>query len=189
VILSAAIEAASRQGLQSLTIGSLADRTGLSKSGLFAHFGSKQELQLATLRAARCAFETDIVRATQAAPAGVARLIALTEAYLASVEGPHSPGRCVLSAAASDMEGLALPVRAAVARLERRMFAHLLRPIRMARSSGELAPNTDPRQLAFEIHALLAAADHWARVAPEGGGLTRARRAIENVLLRAAQAG
>jgi AcrR family transcriptional regulator len=176
------MEVVSIHGLGGLTIGAVAERTGLSKSGLFAHFGSKQELQLATLRAVRRAVERDVVAAARAAPPGVSQLIALTEAYLASVRRPGSPGCRVLAAVAA-VDGVSPPVRAAVTRLERRMFVHLLRPIRLACRSGELASSTDPLQLAFEILALLAAADAWTRVHGGLEGAARARRGIEARLL------
>jgi AcrR family transcriptional regulator len=185
-ILTAALSAVSTNGLEGLSIGALAERTGLSKSGLFAHFGSKQELQLATVRAAQALVERHVVGPARSAPPGVARLVALTESYLAYLERPPTDGGCILAALAA-VNGVPPPVRMAVSRLERRMFACLVQPIRQAVRLGELAPATDPVQLGFEIQALLAAANRWMRVGGKPEGIARARRAIETLIVRAAR--
>jgi AcrR family transcriptional regulator len=188
-ILTAAVEAASLHGFQALTIGALAVRTGLSKSGLFAHFGSKEGLQLATLGEAWRVFEREVFAAAARAPAGVARLVAVTESYLAYLHRPEFGGGRLFVTIAADQGQLSAAVRQSVARFERRLFLRLVRLVREAESSGELPHGTDARQMAFEILAALAAADHWSRLAPEAGGPAHARRAIEQILLRAAQPG
>src|SRR5262245_35751389 len=101
-ILQAATALASVRGLEGLSIGGVAGRLGMSKSGVFAHFGSKEELQLAAVDAAAAVFEREVLHAATAAPDGVARLIALTEGYLSYLQRAVFPGGCFFGAAVAD---------------------------------------------------------------------------------------
>ncbi len=185
-ILAAAVDLASVHGLEGLTIGALAARTGMSKSGLFAHFGTKEALQLRTIAAARAVFDREILRRGPDAPPGIARLVTLSEAYLSSVERRVFPGGCFFAAAAAELDSRPGAARSAVLRLVRRCLALLARAVRDAQRLGELGPRTDAVQVAFEVGALLAGANAWFLMTGEADALARARRGIESVLLREA---
>jgi len=158
-ILDEAAQLATIVGLDGLSIGGLAKATGMSKSGLYAHFGSKLELQLATIEAARDTFVTDVVRPALGAARGIQRLRAACEAFLSHVERRVFPGGCFFSAAAADVGTRPGPVRDAIAAQQRDWLAFLERLASEARELGELPPSTDPDQLAFELKALLVAAN------------------------------
>ena len=158
-ILDEAAQLATIVGLDGLSIGGLAKATGMSKSGLYAHFGSKPELQLATIEAARDTFVTDVVRPALGAARGIQRLRAACEAFLSHVERRVFPGGCFFSAAAADVGTRPGPVRDAIAAQQRDWLAFLERLASEARELGELPPSTDPDQLAFELKALLVAAN------------------------------
>ena len=158
-ILDEAAQLATIVGLDGLSIGGLAKATGMSKSGLYAHFGSKLDLQLATIEAARETFVSDVVRPALGAARGIQRLRAACEAFLSHVERRVFPGGCFFSAAAADVGTRPGPVRDAIAGQERDWLAFLERLASEALELGELPPSTDPAQLAFELKALLVAAN------------------------------
>jgi AcrR family transcriptional regulator len=187
-ILDAAAPLASVEGLEGLSIGSLASRLGMSKSGLFAHFGSKQALQLAVVDAAARVFEREVIAVATAAPDGVARIVALAEAYLSYVERRVFPGGSFFEAAASDHEALSEPVRAAVSAGVDSFLARLASAAERARDEGELGASTDPDQVAFEVFALLIAANARFLLTARADSLARARSGVESVLFRAASA-
>jgi len=158
-ILDEAAQLATIVGLDGLSIGGLAKAIGMSKSGLYAHFGSKLDLQLATIEAARETFVSDVVRPALGAARGIQRLRAACEAFLSHVERRVFPGGCFFSAAAADVGTRPGPVRDAIAGQERDWLAFLERLASEALELGELPPSTDPAQLAFELKALLVAAN------------------------------
>jgi AcrR family transcriptional regulator len=177
-ILDEAARLASVVGLGGLSIGGLADATGMSKSGLYAHFGSKLELELATIEAARQTFVTEVLRPALAAPRGVERLLAACEAFLAHVEHRIFPGGCFFAAAAAEVGSRPGPVRESVAAQQRAWLQLLERLAAEAQELGELPRGTDAAQLAFELHALLVAANTSFILRGDGGAFARARRAI-----------
>jgi AcrR family transcriptional regulator len=160
-ILEAAVHIASEEGLEGLTIGRLATELSMSKSGLFAHFGSKEELQLATVEAARAVFVREVIGPAFAVEKGLARLWKLCEVWLAYVRGEVFRGGCFFTAAAAEFDGRPGAVRDRVAEIMREWLVTLQRSVTEARAAGQLGPEADPAQLAFELNALEMGAN-WA---------------------------
>jgi AcrR family transcriptional regulator len=158
-ILDEAARLATVDGLEGLSIGELARATGMSKSGLYAHFGSKLDLQLATIEAARQTFVVEVLRPALQAPKGIERLLAACEAFLSHVERRVFPGGCFFSAAAVDVGTRPGPVHDAILAQRLEWLALLERLAAEATELGELKSNPDPAQLAFELQALLVAAN------------------------------
>jgi len=158
-ILRAAVSLATVDGLEGLSIGNLAAAIGMSKSGLYAHFGSKQELQLATVEEAERIFDAEVVQPGLAARPGLAQLAAVCEAFFGYVERRTFPGGCFFAATALEMGTRPGPVRERVAAIESG-FAALLRGFAAtALEQHELPAREDPDRLAFELHGVLLAAD------------------------------
>jgi AcrR family transcriptional regulator len=177
-ILDEAARLATVDGLEGLSIGQLARATGMSKSGLYAHFGSKLDLQLATIEAARQTFVAEVLRPALRAPKGIERLLAACEAFLSHVERRVFPGGCFFSAAAVDVGTRAGPVHDAIVAQRLEWLALLERLAREAAELGELEPSLDPVQLAFELQALLVAANTAFILQSDADAFERARIAI-----------
>ena len=187
-ILDQAAGLATIDGLEGLSIGRLAVATGMSKSGLYAHFGSKLELQLATIEAARETFVAEVLRPALDAPKGIQRLLAACDAYLSHIERRVFPGGCFFSAAAADVGTRPGPVRNAIAAQLREWLALLERLAREAAELGQLDPAApDPHQLAFELRALLVAANTSFILLDDPSAMTQARQAIHERLKTRAQ--
>ena len=158
-ILRAAASLATVDGLEGLSIGNLAAAIGMSKSGLYAHFGSKEELQLATVEAADRIFQEVVVQPALAAPPGLAQLVALCDAYFEYLKRGTFPGGCFFAAAALEMGTRPGPVKERVAAWESG-FAALVRGfVATALEQQELPAREDPDRLAFELHGIMLAAD------------------------------
>ena len=154
-ILDEALALSSQVGISGLSIGSLADRAGMSKSGLFAHFGSKEELQIAVLREGQQRFVDTVVRPALKAPRGIARLRAILANWLDWTRKARLPGGCPMNAAAQEFDDQPGAVRDAVeAGLAdgRRMLANA---VRLAVEAGELRPDTDVEQFVFEFSGIV----------------------------------
>jgi len=160
-ILEAAVDIASAEGLEGLSIGRLAAELSMSKSGLFAHFGSKEELQLATVESARAVFIREVVAPAFEAEKGLPRLWRLCEVWLEYVRGEVFRGGCFFAAAAAEFDGRPGPVRDRVAGIMKEWLAALRRSVAEARDAGQLGAEADPAQLAFELNALEMGAN-WA---------------------------
>ena len=186
-ILDVAVAVASVEGLEGLTIGRLAEMTGMSKSGLIGHFGDKERLQLATVDAAVQMFTAAVWEPLAARRPGLSRLRALIAAWLAYARNEVFPGGCFLSAASFEFDDRPGPVRDAVAAAVRQWLDLLEREAINARSAGDLSPDTRPDQLAFEINALLMAANWSNRLLADPRSFSRARAAIDARLAAAAQ--
>ena len=159
-ILQAAADLASVEGLEGLTIGRLATALGMSKSGLFAHFGSKEELQLATIDAARRRFVDHVVRPSRQLPRGRARVEALLEDWLGYFRGDVFPGGCFFCSIKAEFDSREQsPVREIVIEDMRQFLGFIEREIRKAQDAGELDRSVDAAQLAFELDALGTAAN------------------------------
>jgi AcrR family transcriptional regulator len=158
-ILDQAARLATIDGLEGLTIGHLALATDMSKSGLYAHFGSKLDLQLATIERARQTFVVEVLRPALQAPKGIERLLAACEAFISHVERRVFPGGCFFSAAAVDVGSRPGPVHDAILAQRLDWLVILERLAAEATELGELEPDADPAQLAFELQALLVAAN------------------------------
>ncbi len=177
-ILEKATRLATIVGLEGLSIGGLADATGMSKSGLYAHFGSKRDLQLQTIEAARATFVAEVLRPALAAPEGMARLLAACEAFLSHVERRVFPGGCFFAAAAAEVGTRPGPVRDQIAAQQRDWLALLERLAVEARDAGELDPDANPAQLAFELNAILVAANTSFILQGDEAVFDRAREAV-----------
>lgn len=154
-ILSAAVVQASSAGFESLTIGTLAEKTGMSKSGLFAHFGSKIELQIAALDEAARQFTEAVFMPALKAPRGLKRLRALFENWISWPARASLPGGCPIDAATREYEHQPGPMRDTVIERQRLLDRELAKTVQMAIDTGELKADTDPRQVAFEFLAIV----------------------------------
>ena len=158
-ILRAAASLATVDGLEGLSIGNLAAATGISKSGLYAHFGSKQELQLATVEEAERIFDDEVVQPALAARPGRAQLAAVCEAYLSYVQRRVFPGGCFFAVTALEMGARPGPVKDRIAAIQSGFTALLSTFAATAVEQHELPPRENLDRLAFELHAILLAAD------------------------------
>jgi AcrR family transcriptional regulator len=160
-ILHCAVDLASLEGLEGLSIGRLAEKLNMSKSGLFAHFGSKQELQLETIEAARQIFIEEIIRPALANPEGMLQLWALCDGWLSHVERRVFAGGCFFTGAAFEFDSRKGPIRSRIAEIMRLWIAKLQSAIEVAQKAGQLDPKVDAGQLALEMNSLAMGA-HWA---------------------------
>lgn len=160
-ILTAAVDIASVNGLDGLTVGSLATQLRMSKSGLFAHFGSKEELQLATIEVARQIFIDKVTRPAIAAPKGMPRLWGLINQWLILVEKRVFSGGCFFSAASFEFDSKHGVVHDRIAAIMREWMDVLVRAVEQAQKAGHLSSTVNPTRLAFEIHGVAMGA-HWA---------------------------
>lgn len=181
-ILRAAVNLASVEGLEGLTIGRLAESLKMSKSGLFAHFGSKEELQLATVEMARTIFLEHVVRPALAQPEGVPRLWALCDAWLRYVERPVFPGGCFFSAAAFEFDSRPGPVRDRIAKVLKDWLETLSRAVEGAKKAGHLNAQVDSAQLAFEIKSLAIGAYSGYQLSEDAKTMNRVRLSIRERL-------
>jgi AcrR family transcriptional regulator len=181
-ILAAAVEQASETGFESLTIGTLAERTGLSKSGLFAHFGSKLELQLAALDEAARQYTEAVFLPAMRAPRGVKRLRALFENWVGWPGAVSLPGGCPIDAASREYAHHPGPMRDAVLERQKSLDRELGRAVQLAIDTGELAPDTDPRQVAFELIATVLGCFRSELLFGAEEARVRARAAFERLL-------
>lgn len=180
-ILDAALGMASHVGLEGLSIGALAEMMGMSKSGVFAHFGSREELQISVIREYHTRFEEEVFYPAIAEPRGLPRLRALFERWVRRVSVELDSG-CIYISGAVEFDDRPGPVRDALASMVRAWHAALERAIRLAIDAGDLRADTDPHQMLFEIHGLILALHHDARFLRNPGVLDRARRAFERLL-------
>jgi AcrR family transcriptional regulator len=186
-ILRESARLATVEGLGGLSIGRLADAVGMSKSGLFAHFGSKEELQLATVEAAAEIFIEDVVAPTAAAEAtGVERLRLLALGFLRHVESGVFPGGCFFASVAMELEALPRPVHQRAVEIVTEWFGMLVAAAAEARDAGEVDASEEPGQLAFEIDAFMLLANAQYAVSQDPLPLERARIAIDRRLALAA---
>jgi AcrR family transcriptional regulator len=180
-ILARAVQIASQDGLEGLSIGRLATDLGVSKSGLFAHFGSKTELQLATVDAARHIFIHEVIGGSHAA-SGIGGLIGLTDSWLDYMRDDVFRGGCFFAAASLEFDGRPGPVRDRVAAMMGEWLMALEAAIQDAQDAGELAPDLDSEQLAFEINALGQGANWAHQLYGDDAAFERARAAIRRAV-------
>ena len=183
-ILEAAVHIASVDGLEGLTIGRLASELSMSKSGLFAHFGSKEELQLATVEAARAVFVREVVGPAFEAEKGLARLWSLCDVWLGYVKSEVFRGGCFFAAAAAEFDGRPGAVRDRVAEIMREWLALLRRSVTEAQAAGQLGAEADPTQLAFELNALEMGANWAFQLHGDRQAFARAREGVLERLRR-----
>ena len=160
-ILRRAVDLASAEGLEGLTVGRLADDLRMSKSGLFAHFGSKEELQLATVEMARQIFIDQITRPALSAAKGMPRLWSIIDRWLTYIERGIFKGGCFFTAASFEFDSRRGPVRDRIAEIMREWIGVLVRALEQAQKEGHIVPKIDVTHLAFEIQSI-AIGGHWA---------------------------
>ena len=177
-ILDAAARLATVEGLDGLSIGRLADHVGMSKSGLYAHFGSKEELQLATIEAANAIFVEDVVAPALAATTPLGRLEALCERFLSHVERAVFPGGCFFASVAAELDTRPGPVRDRAAEVVVWWSQLHHTAIVEAQAVGELDPAEDAAQLGYEIGSLLLFANASYLLGGGADALERGRRGI-----------
>ena len=181
-ILRAAASLATVDGLEGLSIGHLAAATGISKSGLYAHFGTKQELQLATVDEAERILTDEVVRPALAAPPGLGQLAAVCEAFFSYVERRVFPGGCFFAATALEMGARPGPVKERVAAIQSDFTALLRTFAATAIEQHELPAHEDPDGLAFELHAILLGADTKFILHDDPAVMNLARRVVHQRL-------
>jgi AcrR family transcriptional regulator len=181
-ILAAAVQQASASGFESLTIGSLAEATGLSKSGLFAHFGSKLELQMAALDESARQFTEAVFMPALKAPRGLKRLRALFESWIAWPLHAKLPGGCPLDAAAREYTHQPGPMRDAVLERQRILMRELQRTVQLAIDTGELGPATDAPQFVFDLMGIIFVAFRAEMLLGHDVARQRARHAFDRLV-------
>jgi AcrR family transcriptional regulator len=186
-ILDRAFRLASRDGLDGLTIGRLAEDLGLSKSGLFAHFGSKEDLLVEVLRAAAVRFEHVVVRGALKAPRGLPRVRKLFENWLQWVTDPGTPGGCIFVAAAAELDDREGRPRDFLVATQKEFLGALEKAARLAIEQGHLRSDLDCAQFAFEMYAIVLGFNHSKRLLRDPSVEKRARVAFDRLLASATQ--
>jgi AcrR family transcriptional regulator len=181
-ILDEAMRVASQLGLEGLTIGRLADALDLSKSGLFAHFASKEGLQVETLEHAAERFREVVVRPALAAPAGEPRVRALFERWLEWPRRVRQPGGCFFVAASAELDDRPGPARDRLAELQRSWLSTLAGAAQRAQQVGHFRTDLDPEQFAFELYGLMLTGHLHMRLLRDARSQERVRAAFERLL-------
>ena len=183
-ILDAAARLATVEGLEGLSIGRVANEIGMSKSGLFSHFASKQDLQLATVATAEAIYAREVIEPAMQAQEGLERLEQLCERYLSYVGRGVFPGGCFFASTASEFDSRGGPIRDTVRAVLAGWDELLDANLRAAQGREELAQDADIGQLIFEINALLHEANGQFLLFGESAALDRAQAAIGDRLAR-----
>jgi AcrR family transcriptional regulator len=185
-ILLAAAKLATTRGLDGLSIGHLAAEVGMSKSGLYAHFKSKEELELATIETAAAIFDSEVLQPAAKAHAGTERLRALVDAFLSHLERRVFPGGCFFAAVASELDTRPGSARDRVVEVLDKWLSLFGQCILDAQASGEIDPKAEVAQAAFEIQAMLLAGNLQFVMTNDPSRLRQARKGVEHVLARLA---
>ena len=183
-IVDAALRMAAQVGLEGLSIGSLAETMGMSKSGVFAHFGSRDELQISVIREYYARFEAQVFQPAMAQPRGLPRVRALFENWM-RYTGAELDSGCIFISGAVEFDDRPGPVRDALAEAVDAWIEAMTRAVAQACEQGHLAADADPRQISFEIHALILALHYEARFMRRPGSMERAEQGFRNILARA----
>ena len=185
-ILNAAANLATTRGLEGLSIGELAQHIGMSKSGLYAHFKSKEELELATIETAAEIFEREVLGPAGASPGGLPRVLALGEAFLGHLERRVFPGGCFFATVSAQLASRPGRARDRVMELQRRWVEQFAEALGQAIAADELPRGADVEQLVFEITAMMIRANFTWIATWEARVLKQARVGIRHVLERVA---
>ena len=180
-ILEAALGLASHMGLEGLSIGALADVTKMSKSGVFAHFGSREELQIAVVREYHAKFEEEVFFTSIREPRGLPRLRALFERWVRRVSMEIDSG-CIYISGAVEFDDRPGPVRDALVGMVKAWHAALHKAIVLAKEAGHLRADADAEQILFELHGLILSLHHDARFLRSPGALNRAGVGFERIV-------
>ena len=181
-VLAQAADVAARQGLSTLTIGDLAARTRLSKSGLFAHFGSKEALEVAVVQEASRQFVQDVMVPALREARGEPRVRTLFERWLA---WGQRPGGCFFVGASAELDDRQGPARDALVQASKDWIDELTKAARIAISEGHFRADLDPEQFAFEEYGVMLGAHMFLRFLREPDAIARARAAFEQLLATA----
>jgi AcrR family transcriptional regulator len=181
-ILERSAALASIEGLDGLSIGRLAEALGMSKSGLFAHFKTKQELQLATIERASAIYLEEVIKPALAVPAGLDRLRRLCESFISYVERSVFPGGCFFAAAMAEFDAREGPVRNRIAEAQWQWLEMLERMAQDAKRLGQLSPQVDAAQLAYELESVMVTANWYVHLFEDRTQLERARKAVKRLL-------
>ena len=187
-ILDEALDIASKLGLEGLTIGSLADATGMSKSGLFAHFGSREELQLAVLEHAAQLYGEKVFVPVLKIERGLPRLRALFERWLDWTIESGLPGGCIMISTAIEYDDRPGPIRDAAIENQHRGNAITQKAVRLAIEEGHLMPGTEPEQISFEMLGIVLASHNHRRLLGDKEARKRALKAFDQLISRYATA-
>lgn len=182
-IVDTALHMAAQVGLEGLSIGALADEMGMSKSGVFAHFGSRESLQMAVIHEYHARFEQEVFFPALQAPRGLPRLRALFANWMHRTSAELDSG-CIYIGGAVEFDDRPGPVRDALVASVNAWLQALLRAVQQAQHAGHLQGDAHAPQIAFEIHALILALHYEARFLRLPGALERARRGFDHVLAR-----
>ena len=185
-ILDEALRLVSKAGLDGLTIGTLADATDMSKSGLFAHFGSRDELLLAVLAHGQAEFTEVVFQPAMAKPRGLPRLRAMFVNWLDWTESAELPGGCPMIGGAAEFDDRPGPVRDMLAGGQRTWIETLKRAVRQAIEERQLAADTDPEQIAFEMFGIALVVHHHRRLLGHRKARERALAALDSLFHRQA---
>lgn len=183
LIVDAALGLAEQIGLEGLSIGVLAEVTRMSKSGVFAHFGSREELQISVIREYYQRFANEVFFPAMDAPRGLPRVRALFANWMKRVAIEIQSG-CIFISGAVEFDDRPGPVRDALANSVQTWLSAMHRAVVLAKQEGHLVPDADEAQMAFEIHGLILALHYEARFLKNPGAITRANTGFENILLR-----
>ena len=182
-IVDAALALAAQIGLEGLSIGAIAEVMQMSKSGVFAHFGSREELQLSVVREYHQRFEQEVFYPALQAPRGLPRLRAMFANWMRRTSTEIDSG-CIYISGAVEFDDRPGPVRDALADSVNIWLAAMTRAVVLAREAGHLRADADEQQVAFEIHALILALHYEARFLRSPGSLARAAAGFDNILAR-----
>jgi AcrR family transcriptional regulator len=182
-IVDAALRMAAQVGLEGLSIGALADVMGMSKSGVFAHFGSRDELQVSVVREYYARFERDVFEPAMQQARGLPRLRALFEHWMRYTSAELDSG-CIFISGAVEFDDRPGPVRDALIATVSAWMEAMERAAAQARQEGHLAADVDERQITFEIHGLILVLHYEARFLHRSGAMQRAVRGFDNILAR-----
>jgi AcrR family transcriptional regulator len=180
-IVDAALGLSTQIGLEGLSIGALAEVTQMSKSGVFAHFGSREELQISVIREYHARFEEEVFYPAMREPRGLPRLRALFANWMKRTSVEIDSG-CIYISGAVEFDDRPGPVRDALASSVKTWHAAMKRAIEGAKIEGHIQADVDEEQMLFEIHGLILALHYEARFLKEAGALARANRGFENIL-------
>jgi AcrR family transcriptional regulator len=180
-ILDVALELSSRDGLEGLTIGVLADRMNMSKSGVFAHFGSREDLQMEVIKLYHLRFEQEVFYPSVKEPRGLPRLEAMFDRWVMRVSVEIASG-CIYISGAVEYDDRPGPIREQLVSMVQAWQQALLRCVQQAADCGDLKPDTDAQQMVFEMYGLILALHHDARFLRIPGAVDRARRGFERLI-------
>ena len=181
VILQRAVTHACRVGLAGLTIGDIATAVGMSKSGMYAHFGSKEAMQIAVLDAAAAEFADAVIVPALASPRGGPRIRALVDNWL-TCGRTRQPGGCVIVKASTELDEQPGPVRDRLRELHQALDASIARIVAGGVTEGHFRPDVDTHQFAFDLYAVMLGFYHSCRLLADPQAEVRARRAVDALI-------